>query len=210
MLINREGRRCTSPARGGVKRPQNSYWGNTRSFRCETTTYERARNPFFVCRVISELYRLCAFYISQGQGPLHAACRNGHGEIVRALLSAGVDPFLADEYGSTPFDLARDWQRLDIQEMLRGASAAADGQASWYYRSLKSCVLFCLLCSNPRVPDDRVSRGRSGESRASCELRREPDRDPSDCVRGCAQVSLLTLWTCGWHQLRVTSPSRPG
>ncbi|GAB9464413.1 hypothetical protein Gpo141_00001844 [Globisporangium polare] len=56
---------------------------------------------------------------NDGQGPLHAACRNGHGEIVRALLSAGVDPFLADEYGSTPFDLARDWQRLDIQEMLR-------------------------------------------------------------------------------------------
>lgn len=62
--------------------------------------------------------------IWQGQVPLHAACRNGHDEIVRLLLRAGVDPFLADECGSTPLDLARDWQRTQIQTMLQGMSCA--------------------------------------------------------------------------------------
>jgi hypothetical protein len=40
---------------------------------------------------------------------------------VRLLVEeCGVDPFVADEYGLTPFDLARDWQRRDILELLEG------------------------------------------------------------------------------------------
>lgn len=57
----------------------------------------------------------------QGQVPLHSACRNGHGQLVRLLLDASVDPFIADECGATPLDLARAWQRVDIVTMLEGA-----------------------------------------------------------------------------------------
>ncbi|KAL4095241.1 hypothetical protein PRIC1_008618 [Phytophthora ramorum] len=55
---------------------------------------------------------------NDGQSPLHCACRNGHEELVRLLLDSGVDLFMSDDYGATPIDVARDWQRLDILEML--------------------------------------------------------------------------------------------
>jgi hypothetical protein len=50
---------------------------------------------------------------------LHGACKNGHDRIVELLLNTpDMDPFVADELGVTPFDLARDWQRLDILRIL--------------------------------------------------------------------------------------------
>lgn len=39
---------------------------------------------------------------------------------MRLLLDSGVDLFVADDIGATPIDVARDWQRLDILEMLAG------------------------------------------------------------------------------------------
>lgn len=66
--------------------------------------------------------------------PLHSACRNGHDAIVRLLLRCGVDPFVADEYGLTPFDLARDWQRIDILDMLRGIFSLMHNAASAWTR----------------------------------------------------------------------------
>ncbi|KAF1788686.1 Ankyrin repeat-containing domain [Phytophthora cactorum] len=53
-----------------------------------------------------------------GQASLHCACRNGHVDLVQLLLDSGVDPFVADDFGATPIDIARDWQRLDILDML--------------------------------------------------------------------------------------------
>ncbi|KAG1693679.1 hypothetical protein DVH05_023081 [Phytophthora capsici] len=55
---------------------------------------------------------------NDGQTPLHCACRNGHDVIVQLLLNANVDLFVADDFGATPIDVARDWQRLDILDML--------------------------------------------------------------------------------------------
>ncbi|ETN19374.1 hypothetical protein PPTG_04710 [Phytophthora nicotianae INRA-310] len=53
-----------------------------------------------------------------GQTSLHCACRNGHVGLVQLLLNSRVDPFVADDFGATPIDVARDWQRLDILDML--------------------------------------------------------------------------------------------
>ncbi|KAG3120708.1 hypothetical protein PI124_g1411 [Phytophthora idaei] len=55
---------------------------------------------------------------NDGQASLHCACRNGHVDLVQLLLDSGVDPFVADDLGATPIDVARDWQRLDILDML--------------------------------------------------------------------------------------------
>jgi hypothetical protein len=51
---------------------------------------------------------------------LHYACKNGHDEIVQLLLHAQVDPFVADEFGALPMDVAKDWQRIEILRMLEG------------------------------------------------------------------------------------------
>lgn len=61
----------------------------------------------------------------QGQIPLHCACRNGHEELVRLLLGSGVDIFIGDQFGATPIDVARDWQRLHILDMLAEYQATA-------------------------------------------------------------------------------------
>ncbi|KAJ8569322.1 hypothetical protein ON010_g5938 [Phytophthora cinnamomi] len=68
---------------------------------------------------------------SQGQVPLHCACRNGHEELVRLLLDSGVDLFVADDIGATPIDVARDWQRLDIVDMLAGEPVKAVVHICW-------------------------------------------------------------------------------
>ncbi|KAJ0393449.1 hypothetical protein P43SY_000757 [Pythium insidiosum] len=55
----------------------------------------------------------------EGQLPLHAACRNGHDSVVELLLRCRPDVFVADDCGSTPMELARDWQRREIMVMLQ-------------------------------------------------------------------------------------------
>lgn len=55
--------------------------------------------------------------------PLHYASQNGHELLVEALLSAGADLFIANQFGATPSDLASDWQRLGIFAMIAGQSA---------------------------------------------------------------------------------------
>ncbi|KAG6618567.1 uncharacterized protein IUM83_01405 [Phytophthora cinnamomi] len=67
---------------------------------------------------------------NDGQVPLHCACRNGHEELVRLLLDSGVDLFVADDIGATPIDVARDWQRLDIVDMLAAYRATEFLQAN--------------------------------------------------------------------------------
>jgi ankyrin repeat protein len=52
--------------------------------------------------------------------PLHYASQNGHELLVEALLAAGADLFIANQFGATPSDLASDWQRLDILAMIAG------------------------------------------------------------------------------------------
>lgn len=58
----------------------------------------------------------------QGMTPLHYASRNGHEDIVQALLEAGADLFVADQFGATPSEMASDWQRLEILRMIGGTT----------------------------------------------------------------------------------------
>lgn len=44
---------------------------------------------------------------------------------MRLLLDSGVDLFMTDDFGATPIDVARDWQRLDILDMLAGKQEKA-------------------------------------------------------------------------------------
>lgn len=66
------------------------------------------------------LTQLAVFIHWQGRTPLHYASRNGHDQLVRVLLAAGADLFLADQFGATASDVASDWQRMEIVRMLTG------------------------------------------------------------------------------------------
>ncbi|KAF4146401.1 Ankyrin repeats domain-containing protein [Phytophthora infestans] len=82
---------------------------------------------------------------SDGQAPLHCACRNGHVFLVQLLLDSGVDPFVVDDFGATQFDVARDWRRLDILEML------ADYQASEFLEANRQRVKVLTECLSNQV-----------------------------------------------------------
>ena len=42
-----------------------------------------------------------------GASPLHVASRNGHVEVITALLAAGADKKIKDIIGQTPHDVAK-------------------------------------------------------------------------------------------------------
>ena len=42
-----------------------------------------------------------------GASPLHVASRNGHVEVITALLAAGADKKIKDEINRTPYDVAK-------------------------------------------------------------------------------------------------------
>lgn len=63
--------------------------------------------------------------------PLHYASRNGHEQLVGALLAAGADLFIANQFGATASDLASDWQRLGILAMIAGRCFVVEVLVSW-------------------------------------------------------------------------------
>ena len=57
---------------------------------------------------------------SQGGGtPLHDASRNGHVEVITALLAAGADKTLKNKSGKTPHDKAREEGHQDCMDALK-------------------------------------------------------------------------------------------
>ena len=54
-----------------------------------------------------------------GWTPLHEASRNGHVEVITALLAAGADKTIKDEDGKTPHDVARGNGHQDCMDALK-------------------------------------------------------------------------------------------
>ena len=53
---------------------------------------------------------------SEGMTPLHLAVLGGHAEIVGLLLSSGASTALANEFGDTAADMARECSSSKIRE----------------------------------------------------------------------------------------------
>jgi ankyrin repeat protein len=49
---------------------------------------------------------------------LWSACEGGYAPVVRALLEKGADPTIADSWGKTPMDVAKEKHRLACIEAL--------------------------------------------------------------------------------------------
>ncbi len=61
---------------------------------------------------------------SDGRGPLHEACIQGHAQLIPVLVQAGANPTLEDRSGQTPLDLALDYGNLDAATALYQLTAA--------------------------------------------------------------------------------------
>ena len=55
-----------------------------------------------------------------GETPLHYAIRSGCLKLVRILMENGADPTLKAEDGSTPVDVAEQYQFMDVLDCLQG------------------------------------------------------------------------------------------
>ncbi|CEL97697.1 unnamed protein product [Vitrella brassicaformis CCMP3155] len=53
-----------------------------------------------------------------GHTPLHAAASGGHVESARALLKAGANAFASNKHGETPGDIARQFERTEVAQLL--------------------------------------------------------------------------------------------
>ena len=58
-----------------------------------------------------------------GLTPLHYASRKGFAEVVQALLEAGADPSVPENYGFTPLHEAAENGRREVAQLLLGAGA---------------------------------------------------------------------------------------
>jgi len=61
------------------------------------------------------------FHSHDGYTPLHGASRQGHAEVVQALLDAGADIYLTDKSEATALDIALGEGHAEIAEILRNA-----------------------------------------------------------------------------------------
>jgi len=61
------------------------------------------------------------FHSYDGYTPLHGASRQGHAEVVQALLDAGADIYLTDKSEATALDIALGEGHAEIAEILRNA-----------------------------------------------------------------------------------------
>src|SRR3989338_10165033 len=61
-----------------------------------------------------------------GWTPLHAACFNGHHQVVQLLLAAGTNKETPDMHGRKPLDTASSRGHLQIVEMLLAAGTNQD------------------------------------------------------------------------------------
>ncbi len=95
---------------------------------------ETRRPPSTQAREQHDLIRLLALRGSpinsqtpEGLTPLMAALRAGRTDVIRALLSLGADPMLADGSGRSALQAARSAQRPDIEAAMASYAVAAQG-----------------------------------------------------------------------------------
>ena len=61
---------------------------------------------------------------SSQRWPLHSAAQRGHADVVRLLLDYGADPSIKDRSRRTAIQVASQWRKANIVEMLRGPRGA--------------------------------------------------------------------------------------
>ncbi|WP_253302940.1 ankyrin repeat domain-containing protein [Wolbachia endosymbiont of Psylliodes chrysocephala] len=73
--------------------------------------------------------------------PLHLAAKNGHIDIVRALVEKGIDLLLKDQNGKTPRDLAKN---DDMKELLKEAEETQLRQLAIKRATKNGIIAGCL------------------------------------------------------------------
>jgi ankyrin repeat protein len=71
--------------------------------------------------------------ISKGWNPVHAASQNGHLDVVRLLIDAGVPVDIRNGAGKTPLALASSKGKLEVVHFLieQGADLNAQDNQGW-------------------------------------------------------------------------------
>jgi ankyrin repeat protein len=59
-------------------------------------------------------------FFSVGETPLHYAIRSGSLKLVRMLMENGADPTAVGEDNATPFDIAEQYQNIEVLDCLQG------------------------------------------------------------------------------------------
>lgn len=118
----------------------------------------------FVEQLLIRGAKATADVVEGGMGPMCAAAKYGHANIVELLLSKAIDPDLTGDIHETPVSLAATWGHLEVVELLisRGAKLNPEHR----FRPLSSAVekgwieIVKILVENGASPDgaDRQHR----------------------------------------------------